>query len=154
MKSLPKNIKIIWLEMAFFSLPLGGIVAGIYWWAAHHWLTLPSWGLGIVLVLTIIEWLCEMALIPYRYAVYRYQVNETDVEINKGFFFRKHSAIPIARVQNVDLKQGPLLRLQKLYRITIATGGSSHTIEALDHEQALALKDKVMLLAREARNAQ
>ncbi|MCK8627967.1 PH domain-containing protein [Fructobacillus cardui] len=91
-------------------------------------------------------------LVRYRYAFYHFMVNETDVEIKKGFLFRTHTAIPIARVQNVDLDQGPILRLFKLQQVHILTGGSGHEIEALTEVEAEQFKDRVMTLAREARD--
>ncbi|CAK8053965.1 PH domain-containing protein [Eupransor demetentiae] len=153
MQHLPKRIKIIWWQITAFNLFLWLVlIAGII--IAHHfWNWLPLWLLYFVGAGMVVEIVTEIILIPYRYAIYEYEVRDTDVEIRHGYFFRHHVAIPIARVQNVDLHQGPLLRLQKLYKVKIATGGSTHEIEALDHEEALRLKEQVMALALEARNA-
>lgn len=155
MQHLPKSIKRIWFMMSIIHLIVNLLILGTYLLAQHLWWPwLPEWGIVFWVVLSLVIFVVELALIPYRYAVYQYAVYPTEVEIKKGFFWRRFSAIPIARVQNVDLQQGPLLRFQQLYRITVATGGSNHTIEALSHEQAVTLKDQVMTLAREARNDQ
>ncbi|MBS9334657.1 PH domain-containing protein [Fructobacillus sp. M1-13] len=103
-------------------------------------------GLGFVLILV------GFFLVHYRYAVYRYRVNDRSVEIQKGFFFRQLTAIPIDRIQNVDLDQGPLLIFCHLQKVVLVTGGSHHEIEALTVEDAKAFKDQVMLLAKEARH--
>ncbi|MHA8138046.1 PH domain-containing protein [Lactobacillaceae bacterium Scapto_B20] len=154
MQSLPKRVQRVWFFSALFSFSLW-LVALIAYAVARHWLTwLPTVGIWIILALAIAWVVIETALIPYRYRFYHFAVNEFDVEIQKGFFFRHHVSIPIARVQNVDLNQGPLLTMQHLFEVSIATGGSVHHIDALTKEHAEQLKDRVMKLALEARNAQ
>ncbi|UQS87217.1 PH domain-containing protein [Nicoliella spurrieriana] len=154
MQRLPKRVKTVWLFSAlggalfWIAILIGYRIAQIFW----SWL--PIWGLLIVLIIGLIVTFSEIALIPYRYRFYHFAVNETDVEIQKGFFFRKHISIPIARVQNVDLNQGPFLITQHLYEVKIATGGSNHSIDALTKEHATELKNRVMQLALEAKNAQ
>ncbi|TPR24970.1 hypothetical protein DY102_00665 [Apilactobacillus timberlakei] len=101
----------------------------------------------------IFELICELTLIPYRYAFNKYKISEEYVEIQKGFFFRKLSSIPIARVQNVNLNQGPLLRIQKLNSVYIDTAGDNHKIEAVTHQEAQLIRKQVMDLAMEAKNA-
>ncbi|MHA8110492.1 PH domain-containing protein [Lactobacillaceae bacterium Melli_B4] len=154
MQSLPKRVKTVWFFSALFSGCFGLIGFAAYW-LVSHWLTwLPSFGSWLILGLAVVWVIAEVALIPYRYRFYHFAVNEFDVEIQKGFFFRHHISIPIARVQNVDLNQGPLLTIQHLFEVSIATGGSTHHIDALTKEHAEQLKNQVMKLALEARNAQ
>ncbi|MDF7626766.1 PH domain-containing protein [Lactobacillaceae bacterium L1_55_11] len=154
MHHLPRAIKVIWYEILALESLAWVVLFVAYWWLENNlWSWLPSWGLLIIAGLAALNVIVELILIQYRYAIYQYQVSETDVEIKKGFFFREDISIPIARVQNVDLDQGPLLQLNKLYKVRIATGGSGHTIEALDGNDAQRLKDRVMALALEARNA-
>ncbi|WP_288846256.1 PH domain-containing protein [uncultured Fructobacillus sp.] len=154
MQALPATIKKVWYIMEV----IGAIVIlAIYFagnWALQYFLKfyLPIWAIWGLFLAIVLWFIIGILLVRYRYAFYHFMVNETDVEIKKGFFFRTHTAIPIARVQNVDLDQGPILRLFKLQQVHILTGGSGHEIEALTEAEAEQFKNKVMTLAREARD--
>lgn len=155
MKKLPESVKTVWLYAALITLAVEIIVfAGAF--VAVRFLDWPyvqyvPLVLGIIFVMyTTIE----MALIPYRYAFHSYAIYEDHIEISRGFIFRCQSTIPIARVQNVDIEQGPLLMIKDLHEISIDTSGSSHSIDAVTKEESKRIKQRVMELAMEARNAQ
>ncbi|MBW1604963.1 PH domain-containing protein [Lactobacillus sp. Sy-1] len=154
MQSLPIRVKTVWLFSILIEALFWASGAVAYLIGLRFWDWLPQMGLLIIIGLGLISLIIQLLLIPYRYRFYHFQVNDTDVEIEKGFFFRHHIAIPIARVQNVDLNQGPLLISQSLYQVVIDTGGSSHKIDALNKHHAEKLKERVMQLAMEAKNAQ
>ncbi|AKP64022.1 hypothetical protein FC99_GL000649 [Levilactobacillus koreensis JCM 16448] len=148
---LPPRIKRIWGYSALGSLLALIVITGLlqltylYWnWAV--WIPIAS------LVLTIVEPIVEVALIPYRYQFTRYQISDLAVEMQAGFIFQKRVAIPIARVQNVTLNAGPLLQWQKLTKVTVATAATSHSIEGLELPEAEQFREQIMRLAREARH--
>ncbi|WP_105956535.1 PH domain-containing protein [Apilactobacillus quenuiae] len=151
MKKLPENVKKIWMQASIitFICWILFFVVSRFLLAFIKW---PTWISFIVLGIGILELICELSLIPYRYAFNKYRIAEEYVEIQKGFFFRKLSSIPIARVQNVNLDQGPLLRMQKLNSVDIDTAGDNHRIEAVTHQEAQLIRKQVMDLAMEARN--
>lgn len=60
--------------------------------------------------------------------------------------------IPIARVQNVTLKQGPVLKWKSLQKVIIVTAAGSEDISGLRIQDADELKELIMRLAKEARN--
>ncbi|MBS9336042.1 PH domain-containing protein [Fructobacillus papyrifericola] len=154
MQNLPKQMKVVWYLMeAISTVVILAVLAGLHWLLpiVLHW-SLPEWLMESLLCLAVFLILFGFFLVHYRYAVYHYQVNETSVEIQKGFFFRRLTAIPIDRIQNVDLEQGPLLQMFHLQRVVLVTGGSHHEVEALQKETAQAFKDRVMALAKEARH--
>ncbi|MBS9337253.1 PH domain-containing protein [Fructobacillus parabroussonetiae] len=153
MKNLPKQMKTVWYVMEVISaLTLAAILAALNWLLPlfFKW-TMPKWLMSLLVILALLAVVFGFFLVHYRYAVYHYRVNEHSVEIQKGFFFRRLIAIPIDRIQNVDLDQGPLLQLFHLQKVVLVTGGSHHEVEALLTEEAQAFKDRVMLLAKEAR---
>lgn len=154
MKALPKEIKTIWYIVEAIGTVIGlAIVIGLQLFLPKwsDW-TLPVWVLVALYAAIAILTIGGFGLVHYRYAIYHYRVNETDIEIQKGFFFRRLTAIPIDRIQNVDLDQGPLLQLFHLQKVVLVTGGSHYEVEALKHEEAVAFKDQVMQLAKEARH--
>ncbi|UQS84504.1 PH domain-containing protein [Apilactobacillus apisilvae] len=151
MKNLPSSVKKIWMQSSLITFVCWMIAffCAILFLPMFHW---PVWVAYIILGIASIELASSLALIPYRYAFNQYKISEEYVEIQKGFFFRKLSSIPIARVQNVNLSQGPLLRFQKLNSVHIDTAGDNHKIEAVTHQEAEAIRKQVMDFAMEARN--
>lgn len=89
---------------------------------------------------------------PYRYRFLRYNITPTAVFLQKGFFFRKNEAIPIARIQNVTLEQGPLLRWQQLQQVNIETASTAHVIDGVTASVANQLRTQILKLAQEARD--
>ena len=62
---------------------------------------------------------------------WRYEVRESEIELQHGIFIVKRTLIPMVRVQHVDTSQGPILRKYDLAEITISTAATNHTIPAL-----------------------
>lgn len=68
-------------------------------------------------------------------------------EIRRGILWRHHIAIPAARVQHVDVSQGPLQRMFDLGKLTIHTAGTKNAaleLSGLEHATALVLRDELV----------
>lgn len=148
-ETLPKQIKTVWRISAAGSFVFGAVIAGALWLATHFW-HWPAWIWLLVAGLTIVEVVVELAVVPYRYHFWHYQISARDVEIQSGFFFRKQTAIPINRIQNVTLAAGPILQWQHLQTVNIETAATTHKIESVLPETATQLKEQIMTLALEA----
>jgi hypothetical protein len=83
-----------------------------------------------------------------RHLRWRYQVNPEEIDILKGIIWRERIIVPLVRVQNVDTKQGPLMRANGLASFTVATAAGAHEIPGLASEEADELRDRVAYLAR------
>jgi membrane protein YdbS with pleckstrin-like domain len=83
-----------------------------------------------------------------RWIQWSFDVFEEEIDIHKGIFWRKRIIIPLIRVQNVDTRQGPIMRANGLASFTVATAGGEHEIPGLDVAEADALRDRVAVLAR------
>lgn len=149
--ALPANIKFVWRadifiwSFNFFVVGLLLLIASHFW----HW---PSWlGLGVI-GLTVLQYIIRRVLVSYRYRFLRYNITPTAVFLQKGFFFRKNEAIPIARIQNVTLEQGPLLRWQQLQQVNIETASTAHVIDGVTASVANQLRTQILKLAQEARD--
>jgi membrane protein YdbS with pleckstrin-like domain len=86
-----------------------------------------------------------------RWIQWSFDVLEEEVDIHKGIFWRRRIIIPLIRVQNVDTRQGPVMRAFGLASITVATAAGEHEIPGLPLPEADALRDRVAMLARIAR---
>jgi membrane protein YdbS with pleckstrin-like domain len=63
--------------------------------------------------------------IPKFYSSLSYLLSESDIIIEKGFWWKHKSIVPYNRVTNIDIVQGPLSRRFELGKISIQTAGFS-----------------------------
>ncbi|MDR1449103.1 MAG: PH domain-containing protein [Propionibacteriaceae bacterium] len=102
-----------------------------------------------VAVLTALLVVVFVGFVPaIRWLQWSFEVHDEEIDICKGIFWRKHLVIPLVRVQNVDTRQGPILRANGLASFTVATAAGEHAIPGLEVNEADALRDQVALLAR------
>jgi len=155
-EKLPKSIKTIWrlhatIEFVIFALIMIGV--------SFIRLTVPDsaknyfdiiffsvLGIGVIILIG------SFFLINYLWTFWTYYIDERQVQLHSGYFFRKQVIIPIARVQNVTLKQGPILRWKDLQKVIIVTASGKSEIDGIKSKQADQLKETIMELALEAKN--
>jgi putative membrane protein len=94
----------------------GGYAAMIYL-AAKGLLTTAVIGAAILLLIS----LGAMFLYWNRFV---YRVGPGEIRIDSGILTRTHRSIPFDRVQDVDIIQGPVMRLLGLATVKFETGGS------------------------------
>ncbi len=78
---------------------------------------------------------------------YRWRSSDAGMEIHRGVLWKHRIAIPVLRVQHVDVSQGPVQRLFELGSLTIHTAGTRNAsviIEGLGYENALQLRDELL----------
>ncbi|MBE1555191.1 PH domain-containing protein [Sporosarcina limicola] len=111
----------------------------------------PWWIYAIAAVAIILFAYLFIVLFPkVRWMRWRYEVRESEIELQHGLFIVKRTLIPMVRVQHVDTTQGPILRKYDLAGITISTAATNHTIPALVTEEADELRSRISVLARVA----
>ncbi|MEK5036866.1 PH domain-containing protein [Sporosarcina sp. FSL K6-3457] len=111
----------------------------------------PWWIYAIATVAVLLFAYLFIYLFPkVRWMRWRYEVRESEIELQHGLFIVKRTLIPMVRVQHVDTAQGPILRKYNLAEITISTAATNHTIPALVTEEADELRGRISVLARVA----
>jgi membrane protein YdbS with pleckstrin-like domain len=111
-----------------------------------NWWTIPTW----VLVLLGALLLAYAVLVPqWRYLVHRWEVTDTAVYTQTGWWARERRIAPMSRVQTVDHREGAISRLFGLatVRVTTASSAGALTIEGLDRARALAIVDNLTRMA-------
>jgi membrane protein YdbS with pleckstrin-like domain len=110
-------------------------------------LNLPGWipltAMGVVLAVTAIQVLGIVKGFPYK----GYALRQHDMLYRTGWLYKKQIAIPLIRVQHVDIRQGLFERVFGLYRINIYTAGgdsSDLTIPGLLEIEAQRLKEYIL----------
>jgi membrane protein YdbS with pleckstrin-like domain len=102
------------------------------------WWTIPTW----VLVLVGVLLAAYAVLVPqWRYLVHRWEVTDTAVYTQTGWWARERRIAPMSRVQTVDHREGAVSRLFGLatVRVTTASSAGALTIEGLDRDRALRI---------------
>ncbi len=108
----------------------------------------PFWIVGILAAIALVQpyfWIYLFPLVKWKR--WRYDVRETEIEIQRGIFVIKRTLVPMVRVQHVETSQGPLLRKYHLASVDISTAATVHTIPALDLREADELRHYISKMA-------
>lgn len=111
----------------------------------------PWWIYAIAIAIVVLYAYLFIFLFPkIKWLRWRYEVRESEIELQHGIFIVKRTLIPMVRVQHVDTSQGPILRKYNLAGISISTAATNHMIPALVMEEADELRSRISSLARVA----
>lgn len=109
---------------------------------------LPPW-VGPVLVAVAVAWaVWEVGPMPaLRWRTWRYAIGEREVDLQRGWWTRTRTIVPMARIQHVDTARGPLQRRFGLASVVLYTAAGANEIPALDEATAAAAREKIAALA-------
>ncbi|MCM3745000.1 PH domain-containing protein [Sporosarcina luteola] len=145
----PKGLKVWrlygWIQTIILALIASGVGVLVY---IFEW---PFWIYPLEAVVLLLFAYFIIILFPkVRWMRWRYEVRESEIELQHGLFIVKRTLIPMVRVQHVDTSQGPILRKYGLAEISISTAATVHTIPALIMAEADELRGRISVLARVA----
>lgn len=148
---LNRKVTLVWRVSEAIAVFVAWLICGLPFLVAgffvdEAWLAPLNIVLGIVFIVLLIFFVGVFPAI--RYARWRYEVGEHELDILRGIFWRERFVIPFIRVQNTDTKQGPLMRSFGLAQVTVATAAGEHEIPGLAIEEANALRDAIATQAR------
>ncbi len=106
-----------------------------------------SWWMALLGVLLVAGY---TAVVPqWRYLVHRWEVSETAVYTQTGWWARERRIAPMSRIQTVDYVEGAVARLFGLATVTVTTASAAGAvrIEGLDAQRARRLVDELTLKA-------
>lgn len=114
-------------------------------------LDMPLWGKALI----VLSWLViggGLGLLAYLHPKWQYDrtrwaIGSDGFHIHRGIIWRHQVAIPAARVQHVDVSQGPLERMLELGKLIIHTAGTENAsieVPGLEHATALGLRDELI----------
>ena len=107
---------------------------------------LPWWAFALAVGL----FLAWAAVVPqWRYAVHRWEVTETAVYTQTGWWARERRIAPMSRIQTVDHAEGAVERMFRLATVTVTTASAAGALQisGLDREVARRLVDELTLKA-------
>lgn len=87
-----------------------------------------------------------------RYARFRFGVNDGVLHVRRGVVIRSESAVPVFRIQHIDLQQGPLDRWAGLQQLVVHTAAPAAdvTLPGVAADEAAALRTDLLERSREA----
>lgn len=95
--------------------------------------------------------LVHVVLTPLlRWRRWRYEVREEEIDLQHGVVVRVRTLVPMARVQHVDTRQGPLEQSVGLATVVFHTAAGARSIPALAEAEAVAVRDRIAALSGEA----
>jgi uncharacterized protein len=110
------------------------------------WLAIPVW--AIVLV-ALVGGAYVVGMPAWRYQVHRWEVTETAVYTQTGWWVRERRIAPMSRIQTVDHVEGAIARLFGLATVTVTTASAAGALEiaGLERGRALALVESLAVQA-------
>ena len=96
---------------------------------------LPWW----VWVVLVAADLAYLAVVPqWRYLVHRWEVTDTAVYTQTGWWTRERRIAPMSRIQTVDHVEGAVSRLFGLATVTVTTASAAGALEIAGLDKAVA----------------
>lgn len=103
---------------------------------------------GTVFVLLL---LALFSYLQYHYFTFHIDEETEEFVIQKGVFNKTRITIQLHKIQQVNINQSLIQKLVNVHKLEIDTAGSDKkeaTINAISHELALALKERLMALSK------
>lgn len=156
MERLTPRVRVVWLGLALARAAIfGGILVGAaivltrtdFWDAAPAALVPAAVAIAVALALlrAVVAWL--------HYGVWRFELRDDDLYIERGVFTRVRTVVPYVRVQHVDSRRSPLERSTGLATVVVYTAGSRSSdvsIPGLTPSRAEDLQESLRRLAIES----
>ena len=142
----PRAIPWWTVQWLILMVPVAVAAVGAYWLFTER----PLW-LGAAVAVFAVGCVA-LALVAPRayYRVERWEVTDQAVYTRKGWLTHTWRVAPMSRIQRVDTARGPVQRLFGLADVTVTTASSAGAvkIEALDHEVAAELAERLTAITQ------
>jgi membrane protein YdbS with pleckstrin-like domain len=84
-----------------------------------------------------------------RWRRWRYEIREDEVDLQRGIVWVSRTLVPLARIQHVDTRSGPLQRRFALATVVFYTAAGPNQIPELSAPVAAQVRDRIAELTRE-----
>ena len=148
---LDPRAKLLWrLTGALQAVPIliaGAFGSYTFFWRAEALFSLAVLPLLGALVLAV---LLVFVLPPLLWRRWRYEIRPLEIDLQRGLVRMTRTLVPMARVQHVDTRRGPLQRRLGLSTVVFYTAAGPNEIPQLALETADEVRDRIAELTREA----
>ena len=110
-------------KMTLFGVEIDNHVKPYLFWYIVGVLAITIVGIAIIPFFAIFYW----SWYAPRYREYHtLELTDTAVESKRGVVFRSQTSVPLDRITDVAVHQGPLMRRFDIYKVTIESAGQAH----------------------------
>ena len=104
--------------------------------------------LPVLAVLTLV--VLSVGVMPgLRWRRWRYEIRTDEVDLQRGIFWVARALVPLARIQHVDTRPGPLQRRFGLATVVFYTAAGPNQIPELSTPVAAGVRDRIAELTTE-----
>lgn len=153
MKDPPANrldprAKTLWrAEAALSAIPLLALAA-VAVWLLRRVAIAPDWLAPAPLLAALLWAGWDIGAMPtVRWRLWRYEIGSDEIDLQRGWFTQIRTIVPMARIQHVDTRRGPLERRLGLATVVLYTAAGASQIPALADADAAAARDRIAALA-------
>ncbi|QLK26025.1 PH domain-containing protein [Natrinema zhouii] len=156
MERLTPRVRGVWLGLAIVRAAIfGGLIVGgtIALFRTDLWPAAPAALLPAAAVIAVSLAIVRIYIAWQRYGVWRFDLRDDDLYIERGVFTRTKTVVPYVRVQHVDSRRSPLERTVGLATVVVYTAGSRSSdvaIPGLTPARAEELQESLRQLAIES----
>ncbi|NUR91476.1 MAG: PH domain-containing protein [Nonomuraea sp.] len=144
----PRAVSWWTVQSLIVAVPLAVAAVGSYWLFTDR----DLW-FGVAAAAFAVACAAFVLVVPRAsYRIGRWEVTDDAVYTRRGWITHTWRVAPMSRIQTVDTARGPVQRLFGLADVTVTTASSAGaiTIEALDHELAAELAERLTALTQAA----
>jgi len=110
---------------------------GVLLFVALVWDAVPvTWWVAVLVALAFVAYTLLMP--RWRYSVPRWEVTETAVYTQTGWWSIEQRIAPMSRIQTVDYEEGAIARLFRLASVTVTTASAAGALEIVGLDRDLA----------------
>jgi membrane protein YdbS with pleckstrin-like domain len=84
-----------------------------------------------------------------RWRRWRYEIRPDEIDLQRGILWIERTLVPLARIQHVDTRQGPLQRRFGLSTVVFYTAAGPNQIPELSTPIAAEVRDRIAVLTGE-----
>lgn len=147
MERLHPRVQAVWLLVVLVAT---AVVTGVLAIALRFLSSWPVWYAGVVGAVLLVG---GVAHTLFRYRIWRYEVQEDALYLERGVFTRVRTVVPYVRIQHVDTQRNPLERIVGIGSVVVYTAGSRGadvTIPGLPPDRASDLQHRLRSLVGES----
>ncbi len=146
-QQLDPKARTLWRLSALVGmLPVVAVaLAGTFalWWFDWTW-----WLIALPIPIALVIGVLTVAVMPdLTWRHWRYEVGDDEVDLQYGVITQTRTLIPMARIQHVDTRRGPLQRRYDLASVILHTAAGANEIPALADPDAEEVRDRIARLA-------
>jgi uncharacterized protein len=145
----PRAIKLWRISGLLNMLPLL-VGAGVAGWALVRFGDYSLFLAVLPVLAVLLLGVAVVGVVPgLRWRRWRYEIRPDEIDLQRGILWIERTLVPLARIQHVDTRQGPLQRRFGLSTVVFYTAAGPNQIPELSTPVAAEVRDRIALLTGE-----